>query len=216
MQFEWHHLRLFLRRLMDNGIKLRLDIMDQIIVTSEKQKMLRGELYNPLDPELTLDRQNARFLLQAYNNTRPDQLAERDRLIRELISNSGQEVWIEPPFYCDYGSNITLGHKVYMNFNCTILDIMPVTIGDHVFLGPAVQIYTATHPLNAIERRQGLESGKAITIGDDVWIGGGAILCPGVTIGAGTVIGAGSVVTKDIPTGVIAVGNPCQVLRAVS
>jgi maltose O-acetyltransferase len=126
-----------------------------------------------------------------------------------------QGVWIEPPFYCDYGSNITLGDKVYFNFNCIILDIAPVVIGSGVMFGPAVQIYTATHPLNAAERNSGLEFGLPISIGDDVWVGGGAIICPGVKIGARSVIGAGSVVTKDIPEDVLAVGNPCRVIRAI-
>ncbi len=123
---------------------------------------------------------------------------------------------IEPPFFCDYGTNITLGKKVFMNFNCVVLDVAPVQIGDFVLLGPAVQIYTATHPLQAAQRRLGLESGKKIIIGPDVWIGGGAIICPGVSIGARSVIGAGSVITKDIPEDVFAAGNPCQVRRPLT
>lgn len=127
----------------------------------------------------------------------------------------GEGVWIEPPFHCDYGSNIILGDKVYFNFNCVILDCAAVTIGSNVCFGPAVQIYTATHPLNAIERRAGLEFAKSIEIADDVWIGGGAIICPGVRIGARSVIGAGSVVTRDVPADVIAAGNPCRALRTL-
>ncbi|MBS0382540.1 MAG: sugar O-acetyltransferase [Proteobacteria bacterium] len=183
---------------------------------TEKDKMLAGELYNPLDPHLSAERRRARLLCQRLNDTRDDQQDERARLIRELIPASGQDTWIEPPFHCDYGSNITLGDEVFFNFNCVILDVAPVRIGSRVLCGPAVQIYAATHPLGAAERRTGLELGKPVEIGDDVWIGGGAIICPGVRIGAGAVIGAGSVVTKDIPDGVFAAGNPCRVLRRIN
>jgi maltose O-acetyltransferase len=182
-------------------------------IRSEKEKMLAGELYNPLDPQLVAERQRARCLMKALNDTSEGQ--ERDHLIKELIPASGENIWIEPPFYCDYGSNITLGDKVFFNFNCVVLDVVTVVIGSNVFFGPAVQIYTATHPLSAAERRTGLELGSPIQIGDDVWVSGGAIICPGVQIGARSVIGAGSVVTKDIPEGVIAVGNPCRVIREV-
>lgn len=182
-------------------------------MSSEKEKMLAGELYNPLDPQLVSERRRARLLTKALNDTRDDQPEERDRLIHELIPAQGSEVWIELPFYCDYGSNIKLGDKVYFNLNCIVLDVAPVTIGSRVKFGPAVQIYTATHPLDAVERNSGREFAKAIDIGDDVWIGGGAILCPGIRIGARSVIGAGSVVTQDIPPGVLAVGNPCRVIR---
>jgi maltose O-acetyltransferase len=182
---------------------------------SEKEKMLGGELYNPLDPQLCAERRRARLLLKALNDTGDDQQEERTRLIQELMPATGQSVWIEPPFYCDYGSNITLGDKVFFNFNCVILDVAPVLIGSGVLFGPAVQLYAATHPLSAAERRVGLELGSSIEIGDDVWIGGGAIICPGVRIGARSVVGAGSVVTKNIPEGVMAVGNPCRFVREV-
>jgi maltose O-acetyltransferase len=122
-------------------------------------------------------------------------------------------VWIEPPFYCDYGINITLGDRVFFNFNCVVLDVAPVRVRSGVLFGPAVQIYAATHPLSAAERRTGLESGRAVEVGDDVWVGGGAIICPGVRVGARSVIGAGSVVTRDIPEGMFAAGNPCRVIR---
>ncbi|MDY6939151.1 MAG: sugar O-acetyltransferase [Cyanobacteriota bacterium] len=184
-------------------------------MTSEKDKMLSGQLYDPLDPQLSQERQRARLLLQHINQTRDDQTEERNRLLQELIPAMGRDAWIEPPFYCDYGSNIVIGDKFFCNFNCVILDVAPVTIGSRVLLGPAVQIYAATHPLKASIRRSGLELGNAIEIGDDVWIGGGAIVCPGVRIGARSVIGAGSVVTQDIPEGVVAVGNPCRVLREI-
>lgn len=182
---------------------------------SEREKMLAGELYDPLDAALCADRRRARLLFQAFNHTRDDQGEERARLIRELIPASGEGVWIEPPFFCDYGRNITLGDKVFFNFNCVVLDVAPVRIGSRVLFGPAVQIYAATHPLRAIERQTGLELGAPVEIGDDVWVGGGAIVCPGVRIGARSVIGAGSVVTRDIPDGVIAAGNPCRVIRSI-
>lgn len=187
----------------------------RFLMKSEKEKMLGGELYNPLDPQLVAERQRARLLMKALNDTADDQQEERSRLIRELIPNVGREVWIEPPFYCDYGSNITLGDRVYFNFNCVVLDVAPVWIGSNVLFGPGVQVYAATHPLSAAQRRLGLELGCPITIEDDVWIGGGAIICPGVTVGRRSVVGAGSVVTKDIPEGVVAVGNPCRVVRNV-
>lgn len=182
---------------------------------SEQEKMVAGELYNPFDPQLTANRQRARLLLKALNDTRADQLEERTRLMRELIPMMGRDVWIEPPFYCDYGSNITLGDQVYFNFNCVVLDVAPVQVGSQVLFGPGVHLYTATHPLSATVRRQGLELGAPIEIGDDVWLGGGVIVCPGVQIGARSVIGAGSVVTKEIPAGVLAVGNPCRVIRPI-
>ncbi|KIF79798.1 sugar O-acetyltransferase [Noviherbaspirillum autotrophicum] len=183
---------------------------------TEKEKMLAGELYNPLDRQLSDERHHARLLLKAFNDTRDDQAGERSRLLRELIPAAGSGVWIEPPFYCDYGSNIVLGDKVYFNFNCVVLDIAPVRIGSRVLFGPAVQIYAASHPLSALDRRTGLELGKGIEVGDDAWIGGGTILCPGVRIGARSVIGAGSVVTRDVPEDVLAAGNPCRVLRRLS
>lgn len=182
---------------------------------TEREKMLAGELYNPLDPELVAARDRARDLCQDLNATREAQHEERRRILRELFGAGGDDVWLQPPFFCDYGSNISLGKKCFFNFNCIVLDVCQVTIGDHVLFGPAVQIYTATHPLNAeLRRRQ--EYAKPITIGSDVWVGGGAILCPGVTIGSRSVIGAGSVVTRDIPEGVFAAGNPCRVIREIT
>ena len=179
---------------------------------SEKQKMLAGENYDPHDAELTRERTKCRDLLQALNATSEHQGEERLRIIAELTGKD-TNVWLQPPFYCDYGTNITLGTNVYFNFNCVILDVAQVTIGDNVLFGPAVQIYTATHPVSASERRKGIELAEPITIGSDVWVGGGAIICPGVSIGDRTVIGAGSVVTRDIPGDVVAAGNPARVIR---
>lgn len=127
----------------------------------------------------------------------------------------GENVWIEPPFFCDYGQNIRVGANVFFNFNCVVLDVAPVEIGDNVLFGPNVQIYTATHPIDAATRRSGLEFGKPIRIGSDVWVGGSAIFNPGVTVGSRTVIGAGSVVTRDLPDDVFAAGNPCRVIRSL-
>lgn len=182
---------------------------------TEKEKMLAGELYDPLDEQLCAERRRARMLTRALNDTRDDQAAERARLLAELIPMSGSGVLIEPPFYCDYGSNIVLGDKVFFNFNCVVLDVAKVSIGSRVLFGPAVQIYAASHPISAEGRATGLELGKGIVIGDDVWIGGGAILCPGIRIGDRSVIGAGSVVTADVPDDVFAAGNPARVIRRV-
>ena len=179
---------------------------------SEKEKMLAGELYHALDPELTRERLRARELCRELNALPPGDEDARRRIIDALFA-AAPEAWIEPPFHCDYGSHITLGRKVFFNFDCVVLDVMPVRIGDFTLFGPAVQIYTAMHPIDADERRSGLEFAKPVTIGRDVWVGGAAVICPGVTIGDGAVIGAGSVVTRDVPMGVFAAGNPARVVR---
>jgi maltose O-acetyltransferase len=175
--------------------------------------MVAGQLYDPLDPELVEARRRARDLLKELNDSREEETEKRARVLGELIGAAGEGLWIEPPFHCDYGRNIIVGEKVFFIFDCVVLDVAPVRIGDHVLIGPAVQIYTATHPLSARGRRRGLEAGKPIEIGSDVWLGGGSILLPGVRIGARSVIGAGSVVTRDVPAGVFAAGNPCRVVR---
>jgi maltose O-acetyltransferase len=180
---------------------------------TEKQKMLAGELYNPMDKELTKERLRARVLIKELNDTSEEQIEERASILKELIPHTGTDLCLQPPFYCDYGSNIIIGDNVYINFNCIVLDVAPVTIGSRSFFGPNVQVYTATHPLNYKERSSGVEFAKPISIGEDVWIGGSAVICPGVSIGDRSVIGAGSVVTKDIPPDVVAVGNPCKVIR---
>lgn len=182
---------------------------------TEKQKMLAGELYNPLDPDLVASRERARVLCMELNATREEDQELRRSILKQLFGQGGESVWMQPPFYCDYGTNIHLGERVFFNFNCVVLDVCEIRIGDFTLFGPAVQIYTATHPMNAELRRQ-QEFGKPIVIGSDVWVGGGAILCPGVTIGSKTVIGAGSVVTRDIPDGVLAAGNPCRVIRDIT
>lgn len=184
-------------------------------MSAEKKKMLAGELYDAADPVLANERLQARLLLKRYNDLPAGQHELRKQLLNELIPGQGSGLWIEPPFYCDYGTNISVGDKVYFNFNCVVLDVMKVTIGSNVLIGPSVQIYTAMHPMNWQERASGLEFAKPVTIGSDVWIGGGAIICPGVTIGNRSVIGAGSVVTKDIPDNVFAAGNPCRVIKVL-
>jgi maltose O-acetyltransferase len=184
-------------------------------VKSEGKKMLTGELYNPLDPELVAARKHARELCQALNATCEAQHDERRRILLDLLGAGGDTVWMQPPFFCDYGSNIHLGERVFFNFNCVVLDVCPVQIGSFTLFGPAVQIYTPMHPLNA-ELRRREEFGKSVAIGSDVWVGGGAIILPGVWIGSRTVIGAGSVVTRDIPDSVFAAGNPCRVIRDIT
>jgi maltose O-acetyltransferase len=182
---------------------------------TEKEKMLAGELYDPLDPELIAARERARDLCQDLNATRERDQDARRRILVELIGSGGESLWMQPPFFCDYGSNIVLGKRVFFNFNCVVLDVCLVKIGDFTMFGPAVQIYTATHPMNADLRRT-KEYAKPIAIGSDVWVGGGAIICPGVSIGSKTVIGAGSVVTRDILDGVFAAGNPCRIIREIT
>lgn len=175
--------------------------------------MLAGELYDALDPQLSEERLKARLLLKHLNDSREDEAEERARVLNDLIPQARPGLWIQPPFYCDYGSNMVLGEKVFFNFNCVVLDVAQVTIGNRTLCGPNVQLYTATHPLNYHQRASGLEYAKPITIGDDVWIGGSAVICPGVSIGDRSVIGAGSVVTSDIPADVFAAGNPCRVIK---
>ena len=182
---------------------------------TEKEKMLRGMLYDASDPVLTEERVEARKLLHQLNVLDYGNKDKYSEIVQKLIPNSHVDIWIEPPFYCDYGYNIFAGEKVFFNFNCTVLDVMPVKIGSNVLFGPNVQIYTATHPMDYIERKKWLESAKPITIGDDCWIGGNSVICPGVTIGSRTVIGAGSVITKNIPSDVFAAGNPCKIIRQI-
>lgn len=185
-------------------------------MNTEKEKMLAGELYDALDKQLTDERLKARLLIKELNDSREDQVEERLRILKDLIPHAGEGLWLQPPFFCDYGYNIKIGDKVFFNFNCVVLDVAPVNIGSRTLFGPNVQIYTATHPMNHEERASGLEFAKPITIGNDVWIGGSAVICPGVSIGDRSVIGAGSVVTKDIPADVFAAGNPCKVIRLLA
>jgi maltose O-acetyltransferase len=181
---------------------------------TEREKMLAGELYDPLDPDLVAGRERARSVCQTLNSTPEAAQEERRRLLQVLFGTGGDSVWMQTPFFCDYGTNIHLGTRVFFNFNCTILDVCEVRIGDYTLFGPGVQILTPLHPLDPDLRRK-QEYGKPIEIGSDVWVGGGALILAGVRIGSRSVIGAGSVVTRDIPAGVLAAGNPCRVIRPI-
>jgi maltose O-acetyltransferase len=182
---------------------------------TEKEKMLANELYLASDPELKAESWQAFQLTRLYNGEAAEDLEQRAEILRQLLGAVGNNVTIVPPFHCDYGRNIYTGDNFYMNYGGVILDCNTVHIGDNVLCAPYVQIYTAYHPVDPAERLTGLELAAPIAIGNNVWIGGGAIICPGVTIGDNTTIGAGSVVTKDIPANVVAVGNPCKVIRTL-
>src|ERR1700761_2269809 len=174
--------------------------------------MLAGELYRP-DAELGADQAAAKAWMARYNAALAATPSDRHALLCERLGHVGQDVVIRPPFFCDYGYNIRLGDGVFLNFNCVILDVVEVTIGDRTQIGPAVQIYAAAHPRDPETRRKGLEFGRSVRIGCDVWIGGGAIILPGITIGDGAVVGAGSVVTRDVGPGQTVVGNPARPVR---
>ncbi len=177
--------------------------------------MLRGELYLAADPELAADHARAQELLERYNTTPHAAQAERDRLLRELLGEVGEGVVVKPPFRCDYGRYVSIGERTFVNYGCVFLDVAPIRIGATCQIATGVQLLTATHPVDPEPRRLGWEYGQPITLADNVWLGGGAIVCPGVTIGENTVVGAGAVVTRDLPAGVVAVGNPARVLRDI-
>lgn len=177
---------------------------------SQKQRMLAGDLYVADDPELAADNRRVSAWMDLYNASHARTQAERQALLAEMFARVGEGCNIRPPFHCDYGYNISLGRGVFLNFNCCILDVVAVTIGDMTQIGPGVQILTADHPRDPGERRQMLEFGRPVVIGANVWIGGGALILPGVTIGDDAIIGAGSVVTRDVPPGGVAVGNPAR------
>jgi len=177
---------------------------------SEREKMIAGELYRASDPELVAAYLHAQDLLARYNASARREASQRDALLRELFGAVGDGTVVKPRFLCDYGFNIRAGRNLFVNYDCIFLDVAPIDIGDDVQIAPAVQLYTATHPIDPAVRRSGLESGRPIRIGNNVWIGGGAIVLPGVTIGDDAVIGAGSVVTRDVPAGAVVVGNPAR------
>lgn len=179
---------------------------------TEKQKMLSGETYRPGDPELAADAQRARAWMVRYNTTLAASADERRVLLRELLAHVGAGAVIRPPFFCDYGQHISVGDGVFLNFNCVILDVAPVSIGDLTQVGPGVQFLTADHPRDPELRRAGVESGRPITVGANVWIGGGVLILPGVTVGDDAIIGAGAVVTRDVPAGATVAGNPARPL----
>lgn len=182
---------------------------------TEKEKMLKGDAYIASDQELVKDRQQARILTRLYNQTIETDDYTKSEILRKLLGSTGENVYIEPSFKCDYGYNIHLGENFYANFDCIMLDVCEIKIGKNAMLAPNVQIYTAYHPIDPKLRISGIEYGSPVTIGDNVWIGGGVIINPGVNIGDNVVIGSGSVVTKDIPSNCVAVGNPCKVIKNI-
>lgn len=188
--------------------------MNKII--SEREKMTSGQLYNSLVDELIEDRTHAKELLKQFNDAGVREIELRKGILTQLFGRTKGAFYIEPPFYCCYGYNIYWGKNAYANFNLTVLDQGLVTVGDNVMIGPGVQLLTACHPIDAAERNSHIEYSKPITIKDNAWIGGGVVVTPGVTIGSNSVIGAGSVVTKDIPDNVVAVGNPCRIVREIT
>lgn len=185
-------------------------------VSVMKERMLQGSLYIADDPVLNADLARAQELLERYNRTTHAEADLRDRLLRELLGNVGESVVVKPTFRCDYGTPITIGAGTFVNYDCILLDVAPITIGSNCQLATRVQILTATHPIDPEPRRNGWEYAEPITVGDNVWLGGGAIVCPGVTIGHNTVVGAGSVVTRDLPANVVAFGAPAKVHRDIS
>lgn len=183
---------------------------------NQKERMLSELPYKAWLDGLVEERTNTRLKVYEYNLCRPDKKDEMKKMIKSILGKSGEEVFIEQPFHCDYGTNIEVGENFYANFNCVILDVGKVTIGENVMFAPNVSIYTAGHPIHADSRNSGYEYGIPVTIGDNVWVGGSVTINPGVTIGNNVVIGSGSVVIKDIPDNMIAVGNPCRVIREIT
>ncbi len=183
---------------------------------TEKERMLEGKLYKSSDPELVKISRKSRQLLDDFNAASHTDFDARSSIIKDLFGSVGKNPTVNKPFYCDYGVNIHVGDNFYANFDCIILDVNKVTIGNNVMFAPRVAIYTATHPIDAVIRNEYYELGLPVKIGDNVWIGGSVVINPGVTIGDNTVIGSGSVVTKDIPANVVAAGNPCRVLRPIT
>lgn len=183
---------------------------------TDRERMLQGKLYRVEDPVLRKEHMNAKRLTRLLNATLETEWDRRRELVQEIFASAGEGSYIEPPFHCDYGIHTTVGKNFYANYNCCILDVCDVTIGDNVMFASHVGIYAASHPIDPEVRASGLEIGKPVKIGNNVWIGGHSCVCPGVTIGNNVVIGAGSVVCKDIPDNVVAAGNPCRVIREIT
>lgn len=183
---------------------------------NQKERMLAGLPYKAWLDGLSEERMENKLKIHEYNLLRPDEKNKMEELIKDILGKTGDKVFIEQPFHCDYGKNIEVGNNFFANYNCTILDVGKVIIGENVQFAPNVSLYTAGHPIHPDSRNSGYEYGIGITIGDNVWLGGNVIVNPGVHIGDNVVIGAGSVVTKDIPDNVIAVGNPCKVIREIT
>lgn len=182
---------------------------------TEKEKMFAGMPYDACDAELLLELNRTKELIWQYNNLNPSMRTERTAMLKQLLAETGKDIFIVQPFYCDYGSHIRVGEDFFANFNFTVLDEAMVSIGDHAFIGPNVSIYTACHPTEPAERNRKIEWAEAVTIGNNVWIGGSVTICPGVKIGNNVTIGAGSVVVKDIPDNCVAVGNPCKPIKNI-
>ena len=180
---------------------------------TEREKMLAGDPYDADDPELVAGRRAARAVMAEFNDDLDEE--RRMELLGGLLGQCGSGSFVEPPFRCDYGTNIRIGSECFLNFNVVVLDCALVTLGDRVQVGPGVQLLAADHPREPAERARQVELAKPVSVGDDVWIGAGAIVCPGVRVGAGSIIGAGAVVTRDVPAGVVAAGNPCRVIRGL-
>lgn len=183
---------------------------------TEKEKMLQGKPYKAFGDELLKERQYAKELVFDFNNLRPREIEQRNEILKKLLGGVGENFFIEPPFRCDYGYNIHIGKNFYANYNLIILDCAKVSIGDYVLMAPNVSLFTAGHPIHAAPRAEEYEYAFPITIGNNVWIGGNVVVNPGVSIGDRSIIGSGSVVTKDIPADVIAVGNPCKVIKTIT
>lgn len=183
---------------------------------TEKEKMLNGEMYDPADPVLVKEREEARRLVRLFNQTTEQEDEKRVELLKELLGSTGKDVYMEPNIRFDYGYNTHVGENFFANFDCTFLDVCEIHIGDNCMLAPGVQIYTATHPLDPVERNSGKEYAKPVTIGDNVWIGGHAIINPGVTIGDNVVVASGAVVTKDVPNNVVVGGNPARIIKEIN
>lgn len=183
---------------------------------TEKEKMLAGQVYSAIDKELQQELWEVKEIIHRYNSLKPSQAGERLSILKGLLGHvADDEILVNQPFFCDYGKQISVGRRFFANFNFTVLDEAPVTIGDDCFIGPGVSIYTACHSTDPAERNSRMEWAEPVTVGNNVWIGGGAVILPGVTIGDNVTIGAGSVVTHDIPSNVVAAGNPCKVIRSL-
>lgn len=189
--------------------------MTKMSIKSEKEKMLASELYAASDPQLTQEREHARMLIRLYNQSLETEHDLRDQLMKQLFGSTGEELYIEPTFRCDYGYNIHVGNHFYANFDCVFLDVCEIRIGDHCYIAPGVHIYTAAHPLHPVERISGVEFGKPVTIGNNVWVGGSVVINPGITIGHNVVIGSGAIVTKDVPDNVVVAGNPAKIIKRI-